>query len=599
MVGLRNRSIRGEIQMRLRTAIGSAVAVLVAIACQSLRAQSTPAPASPTVAEQEPTLRLEVRRVPIDIVVLDKQGNPVKGLTAADFEIKEEGVVQTIRSFDTTDGSKPSYTPPKLPALPANTYVNVPETPERGPLYILYYDMADTAQEDQMAFHKELLKFVDNAQPGVRIAIFIRTQKIYILQGFTTDHDLLREAIERKGPGPHIPDVFLYGNTNGAYDASAALSSLDFIAEYMSGIPGRKNLLWLSDDFPIPVAPALVGTNQVMQGGAPGNPSAGGGGPMVLDFSDLLADMMKRTYSQMMKSQIALYPVDLTPNGTHSPDVFDREDMVAASTGGRAFYANNHTHELIDQAVDHGETYYTLTYAPTTEFDGSVRRIAVKLTGAHPDWKLTYREVYYAVADDDIEKQHRKDVVQKRFLEAKAEDTLYANIEHGAPMLHDLLFSLHLSTVGKQHLASDAEMAALQDSPAYFRTRKANTVKPLKPPPVVRLQRYRIDYGVIDPQLRKIASVPGSQPTIEFAAAAYNSEGTLLNSVLNQGAPSGTGGDGKTGALFRAEQEIEVPEGAAYIRVAVRDMTTNRTGTLETELPLKPESGKQTAQKTN
>jgi VWFA-related protein len=579
--------------MRKRTAITVSAAALAACACMQLAAQSSQPSTADSSSDQASILRLEVRRVPIDVVVLDRQGNPVKGLTAADFEIKEGNVPQTIRSFDVTDGSKASYTPPKLPPLPTNTFVNVPDTPERGPLYILYYDMVNTAPDVQMSFHKELLKFVDTMQPDTRMALFVHTNKIYLLQGFTTDHELIRQAIlNNKGPGPHIPDVFEYGNIHGAYDPANTLSSLDYIAEYMSGIPGRKNLIWLSADFPIPVVATLVGSNQITQGGAPANPSAGGGGPMVLDLTALLADAVKRTYSQMMKSQIALYPVDLTATGVHSADVFDREEMVAESTGGRAFYGNNHTSELVDQAVDHGETYYTLTYAPTTDFDGSLRNIQVKLLGNHPDYKLTYRTTYYAVADDDIDKQHKKDVVQAKFLKAKAEDTLYANMEHGAPMLHDLLFSAHLATVDKPHMATEKEMASLEDSPAFFRTRKPN--KQLKPLPLVRLQKYRIDYGVIDPELRRLASIPGTQPTIEFAVAAFNAEGLILNCVLNEGTPAG-GNNGKAAPLFRAEQELEVPEGAAYIRVAVRDMTTNRTGTLEATLPLKPESGKQLA----
>jgi hypothetical protein len=277
-------------------------------------------------------------------------------------------------------------------------------------------------------------------------------------------------------------------------------------------------------------------------------------------------------------------PEDAQGEGDRITDK-DTMDMIAATTGGRAFTGNNHVSEMMDQAVTHGETYYTLTYAPTADFDGSMRKIQVKLLGNHRDCTLTYREIYYAVADDDIDKQHKKDVVQARFLKAKAEDTLYANMEHGAPMLHDLLFSTHFAALGKPHMATDKEMASLEDSPAFFRTRKPN--KQLKPLPPVRLQKYRIDYGVIDPELRRISSIPGTQPTIEFAVAAFNNEGVMLNCMLNQGTPSGEAG--KTGALFRAEQELEVPEGAAYIRVAVRDMTTNRTGTLETVLPLKQE----------
>jgi VWFA-related protein len=583
--------------MRSRTAITVA---LVLLAVSALPILSQTAPASSSAVEQEPILRLEVRRIPVDVVVLDKQGNPVKGLTAADFEVKEGGVVQAIKSFDVTDGSGPSYNPPKLPALPANTFVNVPDTPERGPLYILYYDAVNTTPDEQMSFHQELFSFVDHAQPDTRMMLIMNTDRMHILQGFTTDHDLIKQAILGNGPGPHVPQIFTAGNNYGRWDARAALGNLNWIAEYMSGIPGRKNLIWLSSEFPIPVSPSLVGTNVIAQGGAPGDANAGGGGPQMLDLSGLLADTMKTTYANMMKSQVALYPVDLG-GSTGNLVKFDQMDMIAESTGGRAYYSDNHISELMDKAVVHGESYYTLTYAPEKEFNGDARHIRVKLVGSHPDLKITYRTLYYAVADDDkdIETLHKKDVVQTRFLKAKAADTLYANMEHGAPMVHDLLFSAHLSTVGKLHMASDAEMLALQDSPAFFRTRKP-TSKPLRPPPAVHLQRYRIDYGVIDPELRRIESVPGTAPIIEFAVSAFNKEGSTLNCVLNQGSPTGAGAatdanGKKQGPIFRAEQELEVPEGATYIRVAVRDMTTNRTGTLEATLPLKPE--KQIAQK--
>ena len=66
------------------------------------------------------------------MVVLDKQGNPVRGLTKDDFTVKEDGTDQQIVSFETEDGSVPSYVPPKLPVLPVNTFVDVPSEPERG-----------------------------------------------------------------------------------------------------------------------------------------------------------------------------------------------------------------------------------------------------------------------------------------------------------------------------------------------------------------------------------------------------------------------------------------------------------------------------------
>jgi VWFA-related protein len=204
------------------------------------------------VLQESPTFRLDVRRVPVDVVVTDKQGNPVRGLHVDDFAVKEDKTDQTILSFDYQDGSAPSYVPPKLPALPANTYVNLPTEPEQGPLYVLYYDMVNTPIEDQMSAHKQLLDFIDNAKPGTRFALFVNAAGLHLIQGFTSDHARLHAAILSKGPGPHVPEVFLYGNTYGFTDAGAALHCLTFLADYLSGIPGRKNLLWLSSVFPIP-----------------------------------------------------------------------------------------------------------------------------------------------------------------------------------------------------------------------------------------------------------------------------------------------------------------------------------------------------------
>jgi VWFA-related protein len=532
-------------------------------------------------------LHLNVRRVPIDVVVLDNKGNVVRGLKKKDFILKEDGKTQNVVSFDWMDGSVTSFTPPKLPSLPPNTFMNVPSAPERGPLYILYLDLVNTPPDDQMTFRRELMKFVDEAQPGTRMALIMNGKGLHMLQGFTTDHVLLREAILRKGPGAHIPDVFVYGEYYGANDAGGALSNLAFMAEYLEGIPGRKNLLWLSTNFPIPVQPTIAAGTAITAtaGAAPQLYSVGAqGGPQILDLSELESGQMKRTYSALMRAQVALYPIDVS-GVTGALTKYDAMRMIASATGGQAYYSDNRPHFLLDKAVQHGESYYTLSYAPSNaKFEGSERHIEVQLA-KKSDYTLTYRHGYYAVSDDDVQQVYKKDPLQARFIAAKATDTLYANIEHGAPMLHDLLFSAHLSADGAPQMATPEQMVTLEDSPEYFKTHKKHPQKPLPP---VKLQKYVIDYGVIDPQLRAAVAHNQKLAPLEFAAAAYNDDGQLMNSMLNQGFPAGNGA--KQEALFHATQELEVPPGAAFIRLAVRDTLTNRTGTLEVRLPLKAET---------
>ncbi len=573
--------------------VAAAVSVIASISApmRGLSQTQTPSDKKSGQAQAEYVFRTSVRRVPLDVVVLDKSGNAVRGLTRNDFVVEEDRKPQNVLSFEFFDGAAPTFVPPKVPPLPSNTYVNLPPAPERGPLYVLYYDMVNTPLTRQMEAQKQLLDFVDHAQPGTRFALFANMAGMHLVQGFTSDHTLLRAAILSKGPGPHLPNVFLYGDNYGYEDAGAVLSNLKFLAEYLNGIPGKKNLLWLSSVFPIPVGATMTGHNS--------NTGVGGGFSsstmQINDLGYLLSQGIKETYAALASSQVALYPVDL--NGVQGGgDVvtnYQHEDDIAEATGGHAYYANNRVAELLDKAVDNGESYYSLTYSPTnTKYDGLERHIRVTLADKDKNCVLTYRTLYYGVSDDEVQESHAKQAMQQRFLAAKKTDTLYATVEHGAPLMHDLLFVAHMSTSGEPRMASAEEMKQLEDSPAYFRTRKKNqNPKPLTP---VNLQRYVINYDVIDPQLRAEAAQQKS-PVLEFAAAAYNNDGTLLNSILNTGAiASERRPDGKVDTRFLAVQQLEVPPGAAYIRLVVRNPQNDRTGALELRLPLKQET--QTAQ---
>lgn len=548
-----------------------------------------------STADKETVYRLEVRRVPLDIIVTDKDGKPVRGLKKDDFIIKEDKKTQKALTFEYLDGSSNTFVPPKLAPLPPDTFVNLPTETERGPLYVLYYDMVNTPPVNQMEAHKQLLDFVDHAQPGTRFALFGNMAGLHLVQGFTSDHARMRAAILSKGPGPHLPKVFLDGNVFGYADAGAALSNLKFLADYLRGIPGRKNLLWLSSTFPIPVGPAMTGHNS--------NTGVGGGFSsstlQINDLTYLLRKGIKETYSALAISQVALYPVDLkgvapvsdtgvvgggdfTTDGMHM-------DLIAEATGGHAYYGNNRLEELLDKAVDNGASYYALTYSPTNmKYDGLERHIEVSLA-KQKGYTLTYRSVYYGVPDDEPQPTASKSTyLQSRFVAAKVADNLYANIEHGAPMLHDLLFSAHVAAEQAPTMATAEQMLQLEDSPVYFRTRHRD--KPLKPLPPVKLQKYRIEYRVIDSILKSTAKNKGVPPVLEFAAAAYDADGRMLNSMLNEGmAAPDTSPDARSGVLFNAIQELDIPPGAAWLRLAIRDKLNNRTGTLELPLPLKAE----------
>ncbi|HVC48334.1 MAG TPA: VWA domain-containing protein [Terracidiphilus sp.] len=526
--------------------------------------------------DKRTVFHVEVRRVPVDVVVLDKDGKPVTGLKKGDFEVKEDGKKQKVLTFDYENGETPSFVPPKLPRMPPNTFVNLPKGPEAGPLYVLYYDMVNTLREHQMAFRQQLLSFVDHAPAGTRFALFVNAAGLHMVMGFTSDHEALREAILRDGPGPHVPKVFLGGATEfgpgeyGAGNTGAALSNLNFLAEYLGGIAGRKNVIWLADMFPIAIGP-------------------GPDGAFDNDRNVEESGEIEKTYASLMSSQISLYPVDLAgvEGGIAHMAKYQNESAIGTATGGHAYFSSNNAEDLIEKAVTHGESYYALSYEPSDlKFDGSERRIEVALK-KKGHYTLSYRRFYFARPESAAKVAGREEILQARFVAAKDADTLYANIEHGAPMLHDVLFSVHLEAVGQAEMATAGQMDQLEDSPIYFKTRKRKkSAKALKP---VKLEKYKIQYGVLDTDLKARARDEKKVPKLEFAAAAYDADGELLNSMLNDGLASPEpDANGKFGVLFHAEQELEVPPGAAWLRVAVRDEVNDRTGTLEIPLPLKP-----------
>jgi VWFA-related protein len=247
-----------------------------------------PAPELPTEA-QEPTLtiRQTVRRVIVDVMVRDADGKPVHGLTANDFSITEDKDPQHILSFDVYDFDKASISrAPNAPPLPPNVFENIPKVPERGPLYVMLLDLVNTEMVDQMMARQQVLKFIKSKPAGTRFAVFITTDKLYLAQGFTEDKDLLYAALDSKHPKSHVPRVFMLARNYGYGDSYTAVDMLTHIGEYMDGIPGRKNLIWVAGTFPLSISPQE------------GNSS--------------LADDIKAEINALAQAQIAVFPVDVT-----------------------------------------------------------------------------------------------------------------------------------------------------------------------------------------------------------------------------------------------------------------------------------------------
>jgi hypothetical protein len=80
-------------------------------------------------------------------------------------------------------------------------------------------------------------------------------------------------------------------------------------------------------------------------------------------------------------------------------------------------------------------------------------------------------------------------------------------------------------------------------------------------------------------------------PNFEVAAGVYDDDGSLLNGDVKEASsanPKAADPQAKY-TYFRVQQNIDVPANAVTLRLGVRDLSTDRMGTMEISLPLSPE----------
>lgn len=597
-------------------------------------------------AQTNLTIKTQVRQVILDVVVTDRKHRAVHGLSQQDFTVFEDGKPQRIVSFnehvETTTASL--AVPVAEEPLPPNTFVNTPRTDENLPLIVVLFDLMNTPLIDQSFGHAQMVKFLRKRPPRARIAIFVLSNRLYLLQGFTDDERLLLAAANRKDASGHVSlaDQHQTGTNaldaaaNGAnfagddatarnailnmkemeaqYDAhlvarraDATIAAFGEIAHFLSGLPGRKNLVWLSGSFPAEIFPtptasfsgtaysnplptSAPSTTSEMQASEPGTSSI-----PTLSFSS----PMREAADMLAAARVAVYPVDirgLTTDpaftaafggtfrmpydqiGTHMgwlQSLWATQavmEEIADDTGGHAYINGNGLAKDIAASIEEGANYYTLTYAPSdTKFDGRLRRIHVKLAGE--GHHLAYRRSYLA---DDV-------VVSQAALESDVMEHLQVALRRGAPLVHELEMQVHVAPQGSPRKAKSGEITQLAKFPAYAGVKKWNAVK---------IQRYLIDYTF----WKGLASVENGNDNpragkLEFLFAAYDKEDRTMFGQRTPVERKYSKKDWEAiqkGANYHVRQVLEIPADTSWLRLAVRDDVGGRVGSVEIPLPVQP-----------
>lgn len=207
-------------------------------------------PAAPGV------IRVETRLVEVEVVVRDAKGS-VTGLTRDDFTLLDQGEKQKIAVFNSGAGrSEPSGGGPGLGETVSNRATHSGQ-PIAGAT-VLLLDQLNTSLDNQAYSRGGLLKYLESGPEAGRTAIYLLGRNLSVAQDFTDDREVLARAVRKWNP--KINPLFLIQSTEMMdaidrrnYDDHPDIrrhitaEAMAKIAEHLSGMPGRKNLVWVSD----------------------------------------------------------------------------------------------------------------------------------------------------------------------------------------------------------------------------------------------------------------------------------------------------------------------------------------------------------------
>jgi VWFA-related protein len=412
-----------------------------------------------------PTIRVSTHMVLVDAVVTDKQGKAITGLHPDDFVVEENGKVQKIASLTAAVDNLPA-----APALPPGIYSNEAQYRSPGtPITVMLLDALNTPFTDQAYARRQMLVFVkEQFKASDRMAVFTLTGPLNVLQDFTSDPQALYTALARYRPqtqnltsstqpatssagGPATaastvasldasslppsdsgPDAGLRGSGGGVSAAIATaqaalqsfegvqvayaqdqrsvltLNALSSLARILGGLPGRKNLIWVTGDISylsfIPEDRQMTSaelsedlpsmdTRRVEQHAA-GNYAA--------TFRTSHAEEIRETASRLASAQVAVYPVDAR-GLTLSTDIDSQEVMreLARETGGRAYVNQNEIKVGVQRAFADEAAAYTIGYYPENKkYDNKYRSVKVKVK--RDGVEVQSRRGYYAIDPTQI-----------------------------------------------------------------------------------------------------------------------------------------------------------------------------------------------------
>jgi VWFA-related protein len=419
-------------------------------------------PTDPTLAPFAE--QVEVRVVNVDVVVTDRDGQPVGGLTREDFVVLEDGRPQPITNFYVVDGIRVRGGDAGAEWEP----ITADSSFRRRILLLIDNNFVTKPHRDNAvnALHDYLnAKFDGTYEWGV-IAV---GDEVQVLEPFTSDKLRLRAALDRikamptnlsryradrevlndpvrvrlsqrgaasrEMSGDLTDDISKSMRFESRTSAARNLQACERTAGAMieafrayGHLDGKKILVWVTGGVP------MLPEYGFQSGGGGGASDDGGllegvsGDPQLAKTQQELRQLMDRVAHEANAAQFKVYPVKVTgvqvqiaqldpsfrssgasinESAYSAPVEVDDNDSaqlaVALGTGG-LYLTSNAVLESFDKVDRDTSTYYSLGFSPTHPDDGAFHKIAVEVK--RPGLTVRARRGYVDLDEDDRLEQY-------------------------------------------------------------------------------------------------------------------------------------------------------------------------------------------------
>jgi VWFA-related protein len=358
------------------------------------------------------------------VSVTDKNGKVIKGLTARDFSVTENGAAQTI-SFcefqkldEITDappgsGSLRRRIEPATPPIERTTQTQIsPEPPgdiryRNRRLLALYFDMTAMPPSDQLRALTAAQKFVRGQMMSADMAAIMTYTggSVRVHLDFSDDRDLLLDVLQHLAVDGQSFDVSAGGDSAGdtgaafgqddsefnIFNTDRQLAALQTAVQMLAHLNERKSLVYFASGL------RLSGVdNQAQMSSTVNSAIRANVAFFPVDTRGLTAQAPLGDATQVSPGGLGMY------NGASAGAVannFQKSQdalyALAADTGGKALLDYNDLTKGIVQAQTAISSYYIIGYYTTAAaLDGKFRRIAITLKDLSA--KLDYRQGYFA-----------------------------------------------------------------------------------------------------------------------------------------------------------------------------------------------------------